>query len=908
VFPDTNTTTHGPPLPYHVHWKEEEEEDDPPRGRGITRKPTAFIPSRQRILSPAGIQRRLAPTGIDLSTPQAHSFVTTDSPPTPAIPTPDATRGQWLEPKPQELTLTTLSELISQESSSDEQSDTDSMTVNTTQCGPRSAYESQRMSVPEEQHFRSHRNTFALLRASKGSVGEQKITAASWRYDAILHLVAPYLNEASWRSVGQTCRTWYGIAMGHTSQIDTPILTLPVELIQEVYKQLSPFEFEAARHVCRAWMLASMKRSLLELMLRRSGCWSSVKILLNGYSSLVVDAPGQVPPTAHREVQFMSLYFSRECLLNGYGDYEKHVLELSLSPDMSAMPGNYFATFDGPSDDCRSERSPFTQVLETDFLALFGAGTQTSRGTLNENGLFKASLCGRFILVAQQCNIYIYQIDHETYLPPSLAGRGTGVLVSSLQPKLPRMLPLTSIVCPRRVLAMSMDTSAGRYAVAALLEDRMGIMWDLLGPRASRSYPSDLRETPVLDIVGRGPAFPLYDSYGSTTQNASKGVTAPIALELGPRSVYRALGKGDDPALSVAICPHRQCVAFGYTLGIELHWVDALTGQDLKRWCPMTTPSDYLYFLPSQPVLDNGRRLRLISSAGSSTAKDKWRGRSSRISSGETSTNSLAWQEGSCQSWYRRSDTAEANQSVHSTRDGLDNYRAIPLSDGHHVLFTCPWSYQLCLGTDAPIGGPTKLMRRVLFQGPECRSPDLYAAGANLDYGVRIVAAYGSHLWFFTVPSDIFRCEWSGLEEPWTPYYSSLGPKFSGLDYKLEVLGVPCNTGDPNTVWPLKISGTRVAIIPDIVEVAVNSTLQDFTIWAFSSDGTARAWQPQRDNEKTLLRREFVGRNGAIFECVEQSHRADADGDVTMEDAPLLEDDDEIPVFATNIELGRGEF
>lgn len=39
--------------------------------------------------------------------------------------------------------------------------------------------------------------------------------------------------------------------------------------------------------------------------------------------------------------------------------------------------------------------------------------------------------------------------------------------------------PLTSVACPRRVLAMSMDASSRRFAIAALLDGRMGLVCDL---------------------------------------------------------------------------------------------------------------------------------------------------------------------------------------------------------------------------------------------------------------------------------------------------------------------------------------------------------------------------------------------------------------------------------------------
>src|ERR1700712_4653623 len=88
-----------------------------------------------------------------------------------------------------------------------------------------------------------------------------------------------------------------------------------------------------------------------------------------------------------------------------------------------------------------------------------------------------------------------------------------------------------------------------------------------------------------------------------------------MPVENGPRSLYRNLCSEDDPPRSVAICPQRRCVAFGCSAGIELHWVDALTGQDLNRWFPLTAPSDFLFFLPPRKSVDSAKKLRLISSA-----------------------------------------------------------------------------------------------------------------------------------------------------------------------------------------------------------------------------------------------------------------------------------------------------
>lgn len=72
------------------------------------------------------------------------------------------------------------------------------------------------------------------------------------------------------------------------------------------------------------------------------------------------------------------------------------------------------------------------------------------------------SSCNRFLLLTLGCTIYIYALSHTDSI----------------------LIPVTSIIAPRRVLATSMDTSAGRFAVAALLDNRVGMVCELddLGP------------------------------------------------------------------------------------------------------------------------------------------------------------------------------------------------------------------------------------------------------------------------------------------------------------------------------------------------------------------------------------------------------------------------------------------
>lgn len=133
----------------------------------------------------------------------------------------------------------------------------------------------------------------------------------------------------------------------------------------------------------------------------------------------------------------------------------------------------------------------------------------------------------------------------------------------------------------------------------------------------------------------------------------------------------------------------------------------------MRRWFPLAAPSDYLFFVPpcDSEQRTSNTKLRLISSAAGPE------------------------------------DFVDA-----------DHYRAIPLIDGH-FLFTDPESGHLYLGSDKP-GGPTKLRREVLCLPPNGHSPekapDCYAAGYEMRWGVRIIAAYGSTIVLYNLPPDGF--------------------------------------------------------------------------------------------------------------------------------------------------------
>lgn len=120
----------------------------------------------------------------------------------------------------------------------------------------------------------------------------------------------------------------------------------------------------------------------------------------------------------------------------------------------------------------RQDSGVFAEVSHTDFTELAsGHSGPEARG--NGGLIFITSICGQYVLVGRETIIHVYRIEGSS------------------------LVPATSIVCPRRVLAMSMDVSSGRHAVAALLEGRMGMVCEL-------RFTQEQDDDPPVEIMVRG--------------------------------------------------------------------------------------------------------------------------------------------------------------------------------------------------------------------------------------------------------------------------------------------------------------------------------------------------------------------------------------------------------------------
>jgi hypothetical protein len=750
--------------------------------------------------------------------------------------------------------------------------------------------------------------------------------------EAILELLAS-LNHAECASIKSLTEVWSSTT---SCERRVSVMTsLSAEVLCQIYNRLSPADFNSARHACRLWYINSLDRSLLETMLRRGGWSTSID---NGIAfNHVLDSKARV-----NDEWLMSKRIARECALGP--DWTGN----GLCPANESLKCLYIKH--------GMKKTPFIHTSTTDFTEVAVHYPVSDEPTSGIN--FTVSTCGKFLMVAHGCLVYIYELNCSYNYNEIIDGRQNGALK-----------PVTSVICPRKVLACSMDTSSHRYAIAVLLDGRMGLVYDLTSlkdhiKRRSTSRNRMSRDTslprgseyrnrasisssrlrglhraqtdqpfvfPVIPLEASQSSFSLEPerttwedetqsqvlNYGTPvpdqSQTSARSLFGQIEfqghapnlcppctmpVETSIPTIYAPLCSADDMPRSVALCPQRRWVAFGCSSGIELHWVNALTGQGLNRWFPLTAPSDYLYFLPLRPGVDSVKKLRLISSAGQPGENSVIAERYGGIRSGTYA--SPFWGVQSGQQSNGPADVASANRAGLSapSRDNSDHYRAVPLSDGYHILFTDPSTGFLCLGSDAPIGGPTKLLRKIWFVGPQGQgSPVSYTGGSDLRWGARVVAAYRhgteQSIWLFSVPPDVFtesQAEQGGINFPfagissgiengsrdWVKWWCNIDSTNSPEPVYGASHAMTIRHGRP---WPLQVRGQEIGRCHGVVDLAIDAG-PEMTIWAFGKEGLAKTWQIDDGSlDASTNRRVLVMRDGTIRET-------DASGDIQMVENP----------------------
>ncbi len=670
--------------------------------------------------------------------------------------------------------------------------------------------------------FIGHRDTFAMR-----DTRHQKPLAKDMP-EVFFHRLKTFIDYDTYLSIRLCCRSWSTLITSvHSPPSPSAASLLPVEILQQIYAYLSPTDFNAARHTCRTWMLSSLDFRLLAKMLKIGGFWD----------------PSQVDVALNEKCSTKAKIMSKEWILS-----KRLGTECSLRPDwtgngltddiQSSYPlrPSYSSSNGRPAFEC------FTLVSEIVFSALGSLEGDAKEAPQQLH--FSTSICGKYLLVTRDCTIYIYFLKNQAFIMH--------------RPDFPSPIDLVStVICPHRVLAVAMDSSFSRFAVAALLVGRIGLVCDLENLGTGSPWPKHDGYTwdPVASALWEYQAFlsnaggtqhhpsdspPHQDPATNSSSNYSTHPHSPsdssargkkANTETGPYSLYYNLGSTDDPPLSVSICAQRRCVAFGCSTAIELHWVDALSGQGLNRWFPTSEVAEVLYFFSERA---NERRVKVICSSFIPTS---W----APIENGE-------------------------------------HYNAVPLSDGLHALFVDAFTGELCLGAEnrsrssMEIGAPyMRLETRFVFERPTGEMKDLprfYDAGRDLRWGARVVAAFGDQVWLFVVPGDWVEREKKDGEEEW------------------------------GEVEVRRISGIMVGEMEGLVGVGVNADRGGVLVrgigamglvreWKMGLNGQVRWWAVMSGGEVTEKIERIEGKipHDEGYQEGDQPVLYDADGDVIMTDA-----------------------
>lgn len=168
------------------------------------------------------------------------------------------------------------------------------------------------------------------------------------------------------------------------------------------------------------------------------------------------------------------------------------------------------------------------------------------------------------------------------------------------------------------------------------------------------------------------------------------------------------------------------------------------------------------------------------------------------------------------------------------------------------------------------LSGPTKLLRKIWFIPPpdlikrdemqrkrhgelanawqaenkgmgRLSRPSVYASGADMKFGVRVVAAYGDHIVLFSIPPDIFA-----------GYMRDNGQRYQGTN--VDTIPYP-EIGDSRIVsesseepWKtVTVNGCYIGTVRRIIDLAVDSS-PNMAVYTFSTDGLVNVFQIEKTN------------------------------------------------------------
>ncbi|CAF9926133.1 MAG: hypothetical protein HETSPECPRED_006268 [Heterodermia speciosa] len=694
--------------------------------------------------------------------------------------------------------------------------------------------------------FGGHRDTFALLGIRRRQ--HREIELPTRFFERLLY----YIDFKSYLAVRLSCRSWSATISHLRPPWQRAVHRIPIEILGQIYFYLSPVDFNAARHTCRAWMIASLETRLLTRMLERGGWWTA---------ALADQATpdGNLEQSTNGPEWLLSKRLATECMLR---------------LDWKGNGLTYHSPMDNGGNRDLGSQSPLQQPAltpdcEIDFSNLsHGVAFAVNRAPLQ----LVPSTCGRHLIAFQHRAIHVFRLVQHGAAASHVSHKGLQIL--------------KSFKCPHRVLAVSIDTSSDSYLIAVLMEGSAGLILNLAEePRRNSQFvmpkvrlpswvKSSKRQSNFLDdeveIELPLPLSRLVDDSTSATdlwyQDDFPFATTPEQQDSSPSPPrewleFYNICSADNPPISVAISPQRPCVAFGCSTGIDLRWKDPLSRREQNRWLRSDTSNEYLYFWPSRQG-DTSRQLRLISSVAPPDEKAEILERLAP-KEGEERENAQLWESTGDLGFH---DPSQAD------RNRPSYYKSKPCSDGLHVIFLDAESGNVCLAMedqDAEAGGE-RFSRMAVFvrQGGQRFKPTCYAVATELSWGPRVVVGYDDgSLFIFSVPADIFLAgsgndHWNWLET-WDAY------------------AVTNEGGSDFAVWPLEVKGVRVGHVDGLLDVAVQGDAGTVTVWAFSSLKKGFSWRIDTGRARPLRKLRVVNDESGL--------RVEDDGkDVEMGDAPAF--------------------
>lgn len=303
------------------------------------------------------------------------------------------------------------------------------------------------------------------------------------------------------------CHSWRGCTCTDSQRKSPAYSRLPIKIVQQIFRLLHPDDFNAARHVCRAWFIASLDNSLLKMMLmRKSRCEIATMDTTKrkGGSTSTCEICS--------EVLTMSRILSQVCppMLHRTGDGKR--LRTQDSNLASRLK-------DSISSSVKELVPSVSSAWRVDLNEVLSAHTRRNCQLGSSLNLI-TSVCGKFLLLADGCMIRVFQL-------------GSGTKGSSPGENSPNsdIHLMKSIVCPRKVLSMCMDISAGYFSIGGILGGRTGVIYDY-----------------VLGQQGAG------HSLLSGHRQASS------CLQLAGTTFHQDVCSEEDPPRSIAVCSEWKCV------------------------------------------------------------------------------------------------------------------------------------------------------------------------------------------------------------------------------------------------------------------------------------------------------------------------------------------------------------